>query len=595
MITELYLEYYRKRCEGVEVYAEVPVETYVILALVRYLQNPIIDSDLQLNFVECKTKFENRVDSIWLKLTGIKSKYFQAKEWPETATYCQPASLKYGEWIISGLCGICRHITKIHTLSVPNATKLLGFKGNTLLAPAELSMWTKFCEIDIEACVREVLQLESGKVVTVPECLGKLESHLAQPLKAHNLYKLVNNVQNVKVSSSQEHQKLSGETNQFDFNDNHRFVEGYEKSLADLIIFICIHLINKRLPVEILRTKLPRVKSWHDRIISDDDFLLSTTCAEILVHDTLLQPLEPLEVEQLIVEIPENFSLYKADTKKMNLQGTKVLTTNQPEVRTILDKVENMELDVQSIPNDLEGNLFDWDTVPVDARPEGGKLPMNRVDRKKHQLECLANEVISMAKPGDKIAEFCSGTGHLGILLAYLLPECIIFLVENKQESQETAISRVIRLKLRNVRFIRSNMEYFTAPFDIGVSLHACGVATDIVLDKCFDQRAKFVCCPCCYGKLYEFDRIRYPRSHIFQTSDLSLKEYLCLAHCADQTHDVRSDRTNVMKAHQGYYCMDIIDKDRMLRAEELGYTVVQKRLRQENCTPKNRLLVGTL
>lgn len=227
--------------------------------------------------------------------------------------------------------------------------------------------------------------------------------------------------------------------------------------------------------------------------------------------------------------------------------------------------------------------------------PTGGKLPTKRIDRKTHQLECLANEVIALAKPGHIIVDFCSGTGHLGILLAFLLPKCTIYLLENKEESQQLAMDRVRRLGLKNVVYFRCNLDYFKAPFDIGVSLHACGVATDIVLEKCFAHRAKFVCCPCCYGKLYEFDRIRYPRSRVFQESELLLKEYLCLAHCADQTHDLDNSRTNVEKSHQGFYCMDIIDKDRLLQAEELGYSVTHKRLKPENCTPKNRLLIGTL
>lgn len=224
----------------------------------------------------------------------------------------------------------------------------------------------------------------------------------------------------------------------------------------------------------------------------------------------------------------------------------------------------------------------------------GGQLPTKRIDRKKAQLECLANEVIALSRPGDVIVDFCSGTGHLGILLAYLLPNCTIYLLENKEESQQLAMNRVNKLGLNNVVYFQCNLDYFTARFDIGVSLHACGVASDIVLEKCIGHRAKFVCCPCCYGKLYDLDRIQYPRSKIFQDSELLLKEYLCLAHCADQTHDVDNVRTNVEKSHQGYYCMDIIDRDRALRAEEYGYSVVRKRLKPENCTPKNRILVGT-
>lgn len=36
----------------------------------------------------------------------------------------------------------------------------------------------------------------------------------------------------------------------------------------------------------------------------------------------------------------------------------------------------------------------------------------------------------------------------------------------------------------------------------VGVTLHACGVATDLVIKSCVENRSKFVIAPCCYGKL---------------------------------------------------------------------------------------------
>lgn len=591
----LYLEYYSKRSTTADTaLVEVPIETYVVFALCKYLREPAVGNDLLVNFVQSKTELEHQCDSsILLNVAECDADFFQVDEWPLTATYCQLPTLKNDAWIVSGLCGICRHITKFHIECSTNPKRILGFKGNTLLAPAEISMWTKFCEVEIEACVREVLQLRHGNSLTLPEDLGKLESHLGQPLKVHNIYKLVNNVQNVKVSSSQEYEKLVGETDRFDFHANHKFAEGFEKTLADVILFVCVHLITRRIPLDRIKQQLPRITGWYERVVADDEGELLRICEDLLTTDQM--QLEELVAEHLTIEVPESFSLYKADTKKLNLLGEKVLTTNQQEVLGILEKVKRLGLDVESMPNDRDANLFEWDAVPLDAKPEGGKLPTKRIDRKKHQLECLANEVVSLAQPGDTIVDFCSGTGHLGILLAFLLPECTIYLLENKEESQQLAMDRVQRLGMKNVVFFRCNLDYFEARFDVGVSLHACGVASDIVLEKCFNRKAKFVCCPCCYGKLYEFDRIRYPRSQTFQQSDLLLKEYLCLAHCADQTHDLDNSRTNVAKSHQGFYCMDIVDKDRMLRAEELGYTVVQKRLKPENCTPKNRLLIGTL
>ncbi|XP_058820166.1 glutathione S-transferase C-terminal domain-containing protein homolog [Topomyia yanbarensis] len=590
---DLYLEYYCKSDLDEIVLVEVPIESYVLLALCKYLQQPEIGRDLQISFVQGKTVSEHH-DSIILNIAKLSVNFHENENWPIAATYCQLPTLVTNAWITSGLCGISRCITKAHLQCSQNAKHILGFKGNTLLAPAEISMWTKFCEIDIIKCVRTVLQQENCRTFILPEDIGKLESHLSQPLKVHNIYKLINDVQNVKVSSQQEYDKLDNEANRFDFYNNHKFVEGFEKTLADIILFICFNLLDKRIPLDTLRARIPRIVSWYGQVNSDDDGELSLICKKILANQH--QPrLQQLAVHQLVVDAPASYSLYKSDTKKLNILGEKVLTTNQSEVLGILEKVSRLQLNICSIPNDRESNLFDWETVPLVAKPEGGMLPSKRIERKKHQLECLANEVIALARPGDIIVDFCSGTGHLGILLAYLLPECTIYLLENKEESQQLAMDRVQRLDLANVVYFQCNLNYFTARFNIGVSLHACGVASDIVLQKCIECRAQFVCCPCCYGKLYELDVIRYPRSEIFQQSDLLLKEYLCIAHCADQTHDLNNSKTNVEKSHQGFYCMDVIDLDRVLWAREFGYTVVQKRLKPENCTPKNRLLVGTL
>ena len=43
----------------------------------------------------------------------------------------------------------------------------------------------------------------------------------------------------------------------------------------------------------------------------------------------------------------------------------------------------------------------------------------------------------------------------MAILLAYLLPEATVYLVENKEESLKRAIKRVQRLGLKNCRFFQ--------------------------------------------------------------------------------------------------------------------------------------------
>ena len=108
-------------------------------------------------------------------------------------------------------------------------------------------------------------------------------------------------------------------------------------------------------------------------------------------------------------------------------------------------------------------HAIDWTAYPPLVSPlEGGKLPPERAIKKCQQLENLALSVLQLVRTREqstpiKIVDFCSGGGHLAILLAYLLPKSIIYLVENKPESLERALKRVQELQLKNCRFFQGN------------------------------------------------------------------------------------------------------------------------------------------
>ncbi len=112
-----------------------------------------------------------------------------------------------------------------------------------------------------------------------------------------------------------------------------------------------------------------------------------------------------------------------------------------------------------------------------------GNLPESRIQRKCEQLENVVAAVKQIVRPGQTIVDFCAGgvrftrdmlrvviyfqktaflgvtfsqvftscQGHVGILLAYLLPDCEVVIVENKEESIQRALERISRLQLRNV------------------------------------------------------------------------------------------------------------------------------------------------
>lgn len=72
-----------------------------------------------------------------------------------------------------------------------------------------------------------------------------------------------------------------------------------------------------------------------------------------------------------------------------------------------------------------------------------------------------------MVKDGDTVVDFCCGSGHLGIVIAYLVPSLTVILVDNKEESLRRAKERVEKLNLKNVMIVHSNLDYFNAKFQV--------------------------------------------------------------------------------------------------------------------------------
>lgn len=367
------------------------------------------------------------------------------------------------------------------------------------------------------------------------------------------------------------------------------FAEGHEITLTDVMLYSCYTIIVKLLPKsQSLRDHLPLTFAWMEAVRKELEK------SDILEVEPELHS-SAVDFSDIYYKINKmtDYSLYKNNAKRYKPKNE--IYTKQSDIDESLSKINSFNLPISSADGDYITDTFDWDCLPYDALPEGGHLPDKRLLRKKHQLQSLSMEIIRMAKEGDRIVDFCSGSGHLGIIVAYKLPQCQVILLENKEESLMRAKKRVDKLGLNNILFLQCNLDYFQGKFNIGTSLHACGVATDIVLLLCQQQLANFVCCPCCYGGIHQIPHITYPKSNFFQNIvKLNFRDCMQLAHCADQAHDIRIEKCNIKKSAQGQYCMDIVDWDRKLCAEEYGYVVRLTRLYPEDCTPKNRLLVGT-
>lgn len=542
-----------------------PIETIVTLFTIKYCE-----SSISIKLVPSKRNLTEQAHTI--DLTNFVYDIVNINEIPYYASSCELPNVTVNEdSCVAGLCTVLRQIVKSASpeYSMHDYNKLLGFKGSCLMACSEASVWTKFCEIDLILTLKS-LDTKDLEKSELPVSLARFECHMSQPVRLHNLYKYTMCKKFAALDITRRDKTGLPE---------HTYAEGACITLSDIIIFVCIHILLNTFSSQMISELIPLTTKWYDRMLADQIIIKCLSCLPLSKsHNS--------DILQYTLPVVVNESLYKSDPKRYKPRNR--IYTRQEDIEHSLQLVEEMKISMQLDiePFGAKVNL-DWSDVPFDATPEGGSLPPARLWRKQEQLQNLCKPVLKLAKAGDTIVDFCSGSGHLGILIAYLLPRCTVILLENKEESLNRAKKRVQRLKLTNVKFCQCNLDYFKGDFDIGTSLHACGLATDLVIQCCIRKNAIFVSCPCCYGSLQDCHQLTYPRSDVFKER-INNKEYSYLSHAADQTHDELN-----IKTKQGYKCMTIIDTDRKLFAEQFGYKVYLAKLIPETCTLKNHLLVG--
>uniref|UniRef100_A0A1B0AUQ7 Glutathione S-transferase C-terminal domain-containing protein homolog n=1 Tax=Glossina palpalis gambiensis TaxID=67801 RepID=A0A1B0AUQ7_9MUSC len=587
----LYLEILTNNLSNDEVEVFTTIPSFIALYVYRYLESP---PNVKIKFVpsnlscEMQLNFTHYLHSQPQKIMCEDSYTYQAIQ-----DLRLPVYYKNGDIFVAGLCAVCREL--VARQKNVQVRKLLGFKEGCLMSPSETSVWTRFCEVDIVKALKQLLLCNSLKqsIKEIPVEAVRFEKHMNEPVRMHNIYKLARERANQTKSQLNNDIKktritIDCKTPKEELQIEHKFAEGVLFTIADLILYPCLRLIFHF--SRNMLANFPLTCSWFEEVDKHEP-----RCKAIL-DELCLYPSVHSVKEGLvsILSIPncESKSLYKSDPKRY--RPRKRVFTAQRDVDATLNKLQTLRLNYNSdCSKTFDQKSIDWQRIEP-SHAKSCALPEERLERKRQQLENLANAAISLAEPGNRIIDFCSGTGHLGILLALHLPQCTIILMENKPESLQRAKLRALELKLSNIKFYQCNIDYFKGKFNIGTSLHACGTATDIVLQQCRQAKANFVCCPCCYGSLQSMPHITYPLSKQFRQV-LSEKDFMYVAHTADQAHELGTLNCKPEITKQGQLCMDIVDTDRKLQAEDAGYEVILTRLKPEDCTPKNRLLVGFL
>ncbi|XP_056422068.1 glutathione S-transferase C-terminal domain-containing protein isoform X2 [Hyla sarda] len=459
------------------------------------------------------------------------------KDLPGIVQSCRlPAVIEAsGVFCRAGLAVVLRHIIQKTYSADPSrkdVLELLGFKKTCLKACAEVSQWTRLCEISIPWAVETFLKDPSA---TIPPEVLQLERKLGEPVRVHNDDKIRRQkMQEMKSNENGKRKEAQKETTQNNFQ------------------------------------KPPSLE-------------LTAALSRLSVQDPPIKTArEPAHIRKAKTSDLPSLEHVFAEGLYFTLTDVVLL----PCIHHFLDH----GIEAAFAPHPCPSQAIDWGSLPAEVRPAEGKMSSDRALRKQQQLNNILSVVTNMAKPSDTIVDFCSGGGHVGIVLAYMLPSCQIILIENKEESLIRARDRSNGLGLTNIWFIQANLDYFTGEFNIGVALHACGVATDMVIEHCIAARAAFVICPCCYGFIQNTVKTTFPRSCRFQNV-LSYKEHMVLCRFADQTAvQLPAERRQI-----GKNCMGLVDLDRAWAAEQHGYKAHVISMEPESCSPKNNLIVGCL
>lgn len=340
---------------------------------------------------------------------------------------------------VVGLCGVLRGMCLLMRPTEPLATQLLGFKENCLMAPSEVSPWTNFCEREMVSCV-EALFSSSGEI-QFPIEMMKLELDMANPVRLHNVYKVARDTKNDQSIKSGSELDLE-----------HKYCHGNEMNLSDVILYALYKLIfTSAIDVDDVKHIIPLTIRWFNHMET-----LSETYANLIAQERLNR--KHLTFHEELPRVKEDgkyFSLFKRELTGYKHKNRRMFT-QQKEVDVVLDKLKSLNIDIGSEPGDPNQDSIDDDYVCELLKV--GELPAQRLDKKKSQLKSLTCEVLKIAQPGDVIVDFCSGTGHLGFLIAKLLPECRVIILENKEESINRAKAKATKLKLNNVTFYQCNL-----------------------------------------------------------------------------------------------------------------------------------------
>ncbi|KFP30070.1 Glutathione S-transferase C-terminal domain-containing protein, partial [Colius striatus] len=324
---------------------------------------------------------------------------------------CLPAVVvKDGKFCRAGLSVVLRHIIQKTYESDPSkkgVLELLGFKKTCLKACAEVSQWTRLCEINIPLAVEGFLTASPEHCQTIPPDILQLERKLGEPVRVHNddkirRQKLQQQKAGAKTAVPGEEATQEGKTVEIhehplpslelniayskllvqEVSDavsrepphirktktsdlpllDHVFAEGLYFTLADVVLLPCIHqfLVSSKSQGKNL-VNLPLICSWYQRVqdIPGVKKAAGKCNMELLQLPELMAA--PGEQLQDFCSVPDEF---KEENDDSHFIGGP---------RPTMTKLMENGIEAKFSPHPCPNWTLDWTNLPSAVSPGEGK------------------------------------------------------------------------------------------------------------------------------------------------------------------------------------------------------------------------------
>lgn len=270
------------------------------------------------------------------------------------------------------------------------------------MAPAEVSTWTRFCELEIPEATEETIRTvndELSNVIELSMTFAKFESHLNQPIRMHNIRKRMQKEQRSNESKDNNEDPIKTYA-----LEQHVFAEGPDMLLSDVILFSNYFILSQSLNLDKTIDSLPKTLKWMQKMKENGAY----DCAMTIFASTNSTINKELEIS---VPLAPDRSLYQSDPTRQN-PNARAFTRQHDIERISKWFFEDNEGDKLVLPNvglineEDNNSCLDWKNVPELVHPMGGNLPEKRLLKKCQQLEGMANAVMDLVKSNFEIKVF---------------------------------------------------------------------------------------------------------------------------------------------------------------------------------------------